>query len=132
MPPGAKAPRRGARSTAFSVSSPHTGRERPWRKVPIPRYDETISLHRKIVGLCTPAEKIAARTVTADLEEAPQRRQSRDGRMRTAAVTGASNRTCTLAKGVTDTGSQDHPESLADPSSAARRTTRDQDSGSDD
>ena len=47
----------------------------PWRKVPIPRYDETMPLHREIAVLCTRAEKIAARTVTADLEEAPRRRQ---------------------------------------------------------
>ena len=47
----------------------------PWRKVPIPRYDETIALHREIAGLCTRAEKIAVRTVTADLEDAPRRRQ---------------------------------------------------------
>ena len=35
----------------------------PWRKVPIPRYDRTVALHREIAALCTRAEKIAARTV---------------------------------------------------------------------
>ena len=47
----------------------------PWRMVPIPRYDETIALHREIAALCTRAEKIAARTVTAELETAPDRGQ---------------------------------------------------------
>ena len=35
----------------------------PWRKVPIPRYDDTSSLHRTIAGLCTQAEKIATQTL---------------------------------------------------------------------
>lgn len=35
----------------------------PWRKVPIPRYDNANALHRKIAALCTPAEKIAAQTL---------------------------------------------------------------------
>ena len=47
----------------------------PWRMVPIPRYDETIPLHREIAALCTRAEKIAARTVTAELETASDRGQ---------------------------------------------------------
>ena len=47
----------------------------PWRKVPIPRYDDTIPLHREIAALCTLAEKIAAQTVAAELEAAPGRRQ---------------------------------------------------------
>ena len=48
----------------------------PWRKVPIPRYDETVPLHREIAALCTRAEKIADRTVRSELETAPQRGQS--------------------------------------------------------
>ena len=40
----------------------------PWRKVPIPRYDDAIPLHREIAELCAPAEKIAARIVAAKLE----------------------------------------------------------------
>ena len=39
----------------------------PWRKLPIPRYDDTVPLHREIAGLCTQAEKVAAGTVSADL-----------------------------------------------------------------
>ena len=47
----------------------------PWRKVPIPRYDDTIPLHREIAALCTLAEKIAAKTVATELEAVPGRRQ---------------------------------------------------------
>ena len=47
----------------------------PWRKVPIPRYDDTTPLHREIAALCTPAEEIAARTVAAELEAVPGRGQ---------------------------------------------------------
>ena len=47
----------------------------PWRKVPIPRYDDTIPLHREIAALCTQAEKVAARTVNAELEAAQRKRQ---------------------------------------------------------
>ena len=47
----------------------------PWRKVPIPRYDGTIPLHREITALCTQAEKVAVRTVTAELEADPGREQ---------------------------------------------------------
>ena len=47
----------------------------PWRKVPIPRYDGTIPLHREIAALCTQAEKVAVRTVTAELEADPGREQ---------------------------------------------------------
>ena len=43
----------------------------PWRKVPIPRYDDAIPLHREIAELCAPAEKVAARIVAAKLEVAP-------------------------------------------------------------
>ena len=49
----------------------------PWRKVPIPRYDQTIPLHREIAALCTRAEKIADRTVRSELETGPRRGQSR-------------------------------------------------------
>ena len=59
-------------------SAKESGRDfhlHPWRKVPIPRFDETIALHRELAALCLQAEKIAARTVTAGLEEAPWRRQ---------------------------------------------------------
>ena len=62
------------------TSAKESGRDfhlHPWRKVPIPRYDETMPLHREIAALCPRAEKIAARTVTADLEDAPRRRQIR-------------------------------------------------------
>ena len=37
----------------------------PWRKVPIPRYENAKPLHRKIAALCTQAEKIAAQTLAA-------------------------------------------------------------------
>ena len=47
----------------------------PWRKVPIPRYDATVPLHREIAELCTQAEKVAARTVNAELEAARGRGQ---------------------------------------------------------
>ncbi len=47
----------------------------PWRKVPIPRYDETDPLHREIAGLCTRAEKIATATVDTELKRAPNREQ---------------------------------------------------------
>ena len=49
----------------------------PWRKVPIPRYDGTIPLHREIAALCTQAEKDAVRTVAAELEAVPGREQVR-------------------------------------------------------
>ena len=35
----------------------------PWRKVPIPRYDNAKPLHSKIAALCTQAEKTAAQTL---------------------------------------------------------------------
>ena len=41
----------------------------PWRKVPIPLYDETIALHNQIAALCVRAETIAARTVNEELSE---------------------------------------------------------------
>ena len=47
----------------------------PWRKVPIPRYDKTVALHREIVALCTHAEKVAARTVNEELRAAPGKGQ---------------------------------------------------------
>ena len=47
----------------------------PWRKVPIPRYDKTVALHREIVALCTHAEKVAARTVNEELGTAPGKGQ---------------------------------------------------------
>ena len=47
----------------------------PWRKVPIPRYDETVALHREIAALCTRSEKIAARTVNEELKAAPGKGQ---------------------------------------------------------
>lgn len=37
----------------------------PWRKLPIPRYDDTVPLHRNISALCTKAEKVAARALEA-------------------------------------------------------------------
>ena len=43
--------------------------------MPIPRYDGTIPLHREITALCTQAEKVAVRTVTAELEADPGREQ---------------------------------------------------------
>ena len=39
----------------------------PWRKVPIPRYDNAKPLHRKIAALCPQAEKIAAQTLAPNL-----------------------------------------------------------------
>ena len=60
------------------TSAKESGRDfhlHPWRKVPIPRYDETDPLHREIAGLCTRAEKIATMTVDAELKRAPNREQ---------------------------------------------------------
>ena len=47
----------------------------PWRKMPIPRYDETKTLHKEIAALCTDAEKIAERTVNEQLKATPGKRQ---------------------------------------------------------
>ena len=47
----------------------------PWRRVPIPRYDQTVALHREIAGLCTQAEKIAEITVTRELKARPGKGQ---------------------------------------------------------
>ena len=47
----------------------------PWRRVPIPRYDQTVALHREIAGLCTQAEQIAATTVNRELKDRPGKGQ---------------------------------------------------------
>ena len=50
------------------TSSKESGRDfhlHPWRKVPIPRYDNTVGLHREIAALCTQAEKVAAAALKA-------------------------------------------------------------------
>ena len=47
----------------------------PWWKVPIPRYDQTVALHREIADLCTEAEEIAATTVTRELKAKPSKGQ---------------------------------------------------------
>ena len=47
----------------------------PWWKVPIPRYDQTVALHREIAGLCTQAEEIAETTVTRELKAKPSKGQ---------------------------------------------------------
>lgn len=50
------------------TSARESGRDfhlHPWRKVPIPRYDNAKSLHRQIAALCPQAEKVAAQTVAA-------------------------------------------------------------------
>ena len=60
------------------VSAKASGRHfdlHPWRKVSIPCYDGTIPLHREIAGLCTQAEKVAARTVAAELKAGRSREQ---------------------------------------------------------
>ena len=46
-----------------------------WRKVPIPRYDKTIRLHREIAALCRRSEKIAASTVKEELDQLAQKGQ---------------------------------------------------------
>ena len=48
------------------TSARESGRDfhlHPWRKVPIPRYDNANLLHRQIAALCTRAEQIAAQTI---------------------------------------------------------------------
>ena len=60
------------------TSARESGRDfhlHPSSKVPIPRYDRTISLRREIAGLCSRAEKVAAQTVAAELEAVPGRGQ---------------------------------------------------------
>ena len=60
------------------VDSRDSGRHfdlQPWRKLPIPRYDKTVALHREIAALCTHAEKVAARTVNGELGAAPGKGQ---------------------------------------------------------
>ena len=47
----------------------------PWWKVPIPRYDPSVTLHREIAGLCTQAEQIAATTVNRELKDRPGKGQ---------------------------------------------------------
>ena len=47
----------------------------PWRRVPIPRYDQTVALHKEIAGLCTQAEEIAETTVTRELKARPGKGQ---------------------------------------------------------
>ena len=47
----------------------------PWHKVPIPRYDQTNTLHRKIATLCKSAETIAERTVSQVLKATPSKGQ---------------------------------------------------------
>ena len=46
-----------------------------WQKIPIPRYDKTVALHREIATLCTRAEKIAAKTVDEALKATPGKGQ---------------------------------------------------------
>ena len=61
------------------AASRESGRDfhlQPWRKVPIPRYDKTVPLHREIAALCTRAEKIATKTVNEELEVAPVENRS--------------------------------------------------------
>ena len=43
--------------------------------MPIPRYDQTVALHREIAGLCTQAEQIAATTVNRELKDRPDKGQ---------------------------------------------------------
>ena len=47
----------------------------PWRKMPIPRYDNTIALHKELAALCTRAENIAARTLKEALKATPGKGQ---------------------------------------------------------
>ena len=47
----------------------------PWRKVPIPRYDEADPLHRELAALCARAESTAVETLTAQLGTNPDQGQ---------------------------------------------------------
>ena len=58
---------------AFAESK-ESGRDfhlHPWRKVPIPRYNEKDPKHRRLTALCSSAEKIAARQVVAVRQKKP-------------------------------------------------------------
>ena len=60
------------------ADSRESGRDfhlQPWRKVPIPRYEKKNGLHKDIAALCTPAERIAARTVNEELRATPAKGQ---------------------------------------------------------
>lgn len=43
----------------------------PWRSVPIPRYDRTNEVHRRLAELCGAAERTAARCVNKELSKRP-------------------------------------------------------------
>lgn len=43
----------------------------PWRKVPIPRYDETNTKHQRLAELCADAERLALKAARKKLEKKP-------------------------------------------------------------
>ena len=48
----------------------------PWRKVPIPRYDEQNGQHQRLAELCQTAEGIATQRMEAELAERPTLKQT--------------------------------------------------------
>lgn len=50
------------RRSGTSARGFHLG---PWAKIPIPRFDPAVALHRETAGLCLEAERIAAETAAA-------------------------------------------------------------------